>query len=86
MSYDILDSYFMSQDNPDILRQNIPANMTVNTHKNLYQEETADGAEDEENATEHQEITVKTLGYTEHNGAESHHHISNVHPAQAGCP
>ena len=64
---------------PDILRQNIPA------HKNLYQEDaTADGAEDEENATEHQEITVKTLGYTEHNAAESQHHISNVYPAQAG--
>ena len=29
----------MSQTNPDILRQNIPANMTVNSHKNLYQED-----------------------------------------------
>ena len=41
-------------------------------------------SEDEENATEHQEVTAKTLGYTEHNGAGSHHHISNVNPAQAG--
>merc|ERR1712030_268796 len=41
-------------------------------------------SEDEENATEHQEVIAKTLGYTEHNGAGSHHHISNVNPAQAG--
>ena len=43
-------------------------------------------SEDEENATEHQEVTAKTLGYTEHNSAESHHLISNVNPAQVGCP
>ena len=41
-------------------------------------------SEDVENATEHQEATAKTLGYTEHNSAGSHHHISNVNPAQAG--
>ena len=36
------------------------------------------GSEDEENATEHQEATVKT------NGVENHNLISNVNPAQAG--
>ena len=42
------------------------------------------GSNDEENVTEHQEAAGKTLGWIEHNSAESHRLLSKVNPAQTG--
>ena len=72
-------------ENPCLSSSHIQPSNSASSSHNLHrpnepppEDAAADGAEDEENATEHQEVTV--------NGAESHHHISNVYPAQAEMP